>query len=57
MKILVKDKSELIDFVLNQNIDLSYLDTSLITDMSELFLNSNRKDFSGINTWDTSNVT
>ncbi|MBZ7980621.1 hypothetical protein AVBRAN12642_08260, partial [Campylobacter sp. RM12642] len=54
MKILVKDKSELIDFVLNQNIDLSYLDTSLITDMSELFLNSNRKDFSGINTWDTS---
>ena len=36
---------------------LGDIDTSLITDMSELFHSSERKDFSGIESWDVSNVT
>ncbi|HEB9350191.1 TPA: DUF285 domain-containing protein [Campylobacter coli] len=35
---------------------LGDIDTSLITDMSRIFHNSQRKDFSGIELWDTSNV-
>ncbi|EKJ5635646.1 DUF285 domain-containing protein [Campylobacter coli] len=35
---------------------LGDIDTSLITDMSRIFRNSQRKDFSGIELWDTSNV-
>ncbi|ELV05744.1 lipoprotein, partial [Brachyspira hampsonii 30599] len=31
--------------------------TSLIKDMIRLFENSNRENFDGIETWDTSNVT
>ncbi|MBZ7990123.1 BspA family leucine-rich repeat surface protein, partial [Campylobacter sp. RM12635] len=38
------------------NTNLHDIDTSLITDMSELFKDSSRSDFSFINTWDTSNV-
>ena len=41
----------------NENIYLGDIDTSKITDMSNLFSFTNRKDFSGIETWDTSHVT
>ncbi|WP_300370084.1 BspA family leucine-rich repeat surface protein, partial [Brachyspira sp.] len=51
-----KTKEELKKLVEDENINLGSIDTSLITDMSELFLNSRRKDFSGIETWDVSNV-
>ena len=40
----------------NNGIKLSCIDTSLITDMSDLFNKSERKDFDGIEEWDTSNV-
>lgn len=50
-------KKELESLVKNRSIKLSDIDTSLITDMSELFQESKRKDFSGIETWDVSNVT
>ncbi|MGX3010033.1 BspA family leucine-rich repeat surface protein [Helicobacter sp. 23-1044] len=51
-----KTKSELKNLI-DKNIKLSMIDTSLITDMSDLFENSNRKDFSGIEHWNVSNVT
>ncbi|MBZ7977772.1 BspA family leucine-rich repeat surface protein [Campylobacter sp. RM12654] len=50
-------KEELQELVRDESIHLGDIDTSLITDMSELFYWSDRKDFSGINEWDTSNVT
>ena len=40
----------------NNGIKLGDIDTSLITDMSDLFNKSERKDFDGIGEWDTSNV-
>lgn len=40
----------------DESVYLGDIDTSLITDMSGLFLDSTRKDFSGIEKWDTSNV-
>ncbi|MEI0799240.1 BspA family leucine-rich repeat surface protein [Brachyspira intermedia] len=40
----------------NNSIKLGDIDTSLITDMSDLFNKSERKDFDGIEEWDTSNV-
>lgn len=43
--------------LINANIALSSIDTSLISDMSEVFKNSGRTDFSGIERWNTSNVT
>lgn len=43
--------------LINANIALSNIDTSLISDMSEVFMNSKRTDFSGIERWNTSNVT
>ena len=46
LKILVQDKS----------LYLGNIDTSLITDMSSLFKDSKRKDFSGIEIWNVSNV-
>ena len=49
-------KEELIKLVQNENIYLGDIDTSLIINMSELFKESKRLDFSGIETWDTSNV-
>ena len=49
-------KAELKELVNDESIYLGDIDTSLITDMSGLFYESNRKDFSGINEWDTSNV-
>ena len=50
-------KEELHDLVSTTYIDLSAVDISKITDMSELFLDSNRTMFYGIDTWDVSHVT
>lgn len=47
-----KELQELVDSFKN----LGDIDTSLITDMSYLFSNANRADFSGIENWDVSNV-
>ncbi|MCW1355590.1 BspA family leucine-rich repeat surface protein, partial [Campylobacter jejuni] len=49
-------KEELKALVKDEAIHLGYIDTSNITDMSELFFKSTRKDFSGIEKWDVSNV-
>ncbi len=43
--------------LINANIALSSIDTSLISDMSEVFKNSGRTDFSGLEKWNVSNVT
>ena len=51
-----KALKELYKLTEDENIYLGDIDTSLITDMSGLFSGSKRKDFSGIETWDTSNV-
>ena len=50
-------KDELKALVDDESIYLGDIDTSAITDMSSLFYESNRKDFSGIENWDVSNVT
>ena len=50
------DKIELIR-LLRQNVPLGEIDTGSVTDMSCLFKNSTRSDFSGIEKWDTSKVT
>ena len=47
---------ELYEIVQDESIYLGDIDTSLIKDMSGLFSGSEREDFSGIETWDTSNV-
>ena len=49
-------KDELKALVEDETIHLGDIDTSNITDMSELFRNINRNDFLGIEKWDTSNV-
>ena len=49
-------KQELEQLVYTDGIKLYDVDTSLITDMSELFHNSTRKDFEGIEDWNVSNV-
>ena len=51
-----KNKYELKKLVADESIYLGDIDTSNITDMEELFCESKRRDFSGIETWDTSNV-
>ena len=51
-----KTKQELQDLVDDESIYLGDIDTSLITDMSDLFLASERKNFKGIETWNTSKV-
>ena len=53
---LPKTKSELKALVDDSKVNLGEIDTSLITDMSELFVDSTRIDFSGIETWNVSNV-
>ncbi|RDU61721.1 hypothetical protein CQA44_08155 [Helicobacter sp. MIT 14-3879] len=39
-----------------ESVNLGEIDTSKITDMSELFADSERECFNGIETWDTSSV-
>ncbi|MEI0488616.1 BspA family leucine-rich repeat surface protein [Brachyspira pulli] len=56
MKYKPQTKEELRTLIQDENIYLGDIDTSLITDMSELFKNSKRVNFEGLETWDTSNV-
>ena len=56
MKYKPQTKEELRILIQDENIYLGDIDTSLITDMSELFKNSKRVNFEGLETWDTSNV-
>lgn len=59
LKIVVKDSQhlkKLINEDVNHELDLGSLDVSNVTDMSHLFENSTRADFSGIETWNMSNV-
>ncbi|MFV0948194.1 DUF285 domain-containing protein [Campylobacter jejuni] len=49
-------KEELKALVEDESIYLGDIDTSKITDMSELFKNSTRTDFSGIEKWNTSRI-
>ncbi len=51
-----KTKLRLIELVEDSSVYLGDIDTSNITDMSKLFENSKRTDFSGIEKWDTSSV-
>ena len=53
----LKDLVNCIDDSTGKLISLERINTSKITSMKELFANSNRTDFSGIEEWDTSNVT
>ena len=52
-----KTKEELEKLVRDSKVYLGDIDTSYITDMSNLFMCSKRMDFSGIEKWDVSNVT
>ena len=56
-KIVPKDTKELKKLVRDKSIHLGDIDTSKITDLSWLFYESYRYDFSGIEYWDVSNVT
>ncbi len=51
-----KTTEELKALVQDESIYLGDIDTSAITDMAELFAKSERRDFSGIESWDVSNV-
>ena len=57
MKFHPQNKAELEKLIKNQEINLGDIDTSAITDMSDLFYESEREDFSGIESWDVSSVT
>ena len=57
MKYKPQTKEELKKLTDDESICLSDIDTSNITNMSELFRNSERKNFEGIETWNTSKVT
>lgn len=56
MKYMPKTKKELEGLVNDLFINLGDIDTSKITDMSGLFRNTKRTDFSGIENWDVSRV-
>ena len=51
-----QNRYELLELVKNKSIYLGDICTSAITDMGNLFLRAKRKNFSGIEYWDTSNV-
>lgn len=51
-----KDYDELKALVDDESVNLGDIDTSAITDMSGLFCDCEREDFSGIEKWDTSSV-
>lgn len=55
-KYFPKTNEELKILVQDESIYLGDIDVSKITDMSWLFYCSKRKDFSGIQKWDTSKV-
>ena len=57
MKFTPENKKELLKLCNDLTVSLGDIDTSKITDMSELFMDSHRKDFSGIETWNVSKVT
>ena len=57
MKYKPQTKEELQKLVEDENIYLGDIDTSNIANMTELFRNSKRKNFEGIETWNTSKVT
>lgn len=50
------DKAELMKLIYNNNTKLSTIDTSEITDMSGLFRDVKRDDYSGISSWNVKNV-
>ena len=56
-KFAPKLKRDLFNLIDNPSVNLGDIDTRYITDMSELFLNSKREDFSGIASWNTRSVT
>ena len=56
MKYMPKTKKELEKLVNDLSINLGDIDTSKITDMSFLFDDTKRTDFSGIEKWDVSSV-
>ena len=56
-KYFPKTKEELNKLVDDPEVNLGEIDTTKITDMSELFQDSKRTDFSGIEKWNVSNVT
>ncbi|WP_440148252.1 BspA family leucine-rich repeat surface protein [Brachyspira intermedia] len=56
MKYKPQTKEELRILIQDESIYLGDIDTSLITDMSELFQNSKRVNFEGLETWNISNV-
>lgn len=51
-----KHRNDLMELCNNPQVYLGDIDTSKITDMSGLFEDSEREDFSGIENWDVSNV-
>ncbi len=53
-KYFPQNKNELIKLVNNKKIKLSNIDISKVDDFSELFMESSRKDFSGIENWNVS---
>lgn len=57
MKYQPKTKAGLQKLVKNEAVYLGDIDTSLITDMSKIFKESKREDFSGIELWDVGQVT
>ena len=56
-KFAPKTKKELKALIKDESVYLGDIDTSAITDMSYLFVHSKRLEFSGIESWDVSNVT
>lgn len=56
IKYFPETRYELRRLVCNESIKLWEIDTSKITDMHNLFYQSERKDFTGIEDWNVSNV-
>ncbi|BDB66062.1 hypothetical protein Hc94105_0247 [Helicobacter cinaedi] len=56
MKYKPQTKEELKELVADESVHLGDIDTTHITDMSNLFENSTRNDFSGIEKWNVSDV-
>ena len=52
-----KNRIDLIRLVDDPSVHLGFIETRDVTDFSELFKNTSRRDFAGVEDWDTSNVT